>query len=95
MDRRKPMDRRTFVRMTAAGAAASLFQSRGNAQPAPKVQNVVFVHGLFADGSCWSQVIARLQAKGLRATSVQNPLTTLQEAVEATQRGWSRIHLAA
>jgi pimeloyl-ACP methyl ester carboxylesterase len=80
------MDRRTFVKMAAAGAAAPLLQSAANAQRAPKVQNVVFVHGLFADGSCWSEVIARLQAKGLRATSVQNPLTTLQEAVEATQR---------
>jgi pimeloyl-ACP methyl ester carboxylesterase len=80
------MDRRAFVKMAAAGAAAPLLQSGATAQPAPKVHNVVLVHGLFADGSCWSEVIARLQAKGLRATSVQNPLTTLQEAVEATQR---------
>jgi hypothetical protein len=29
-----------------------------------KTRNVVFVHGLFADGSCWSKVIARLQQKG-------------------------------
>jgi hypothetical protein len=28
------------------------------------------VHGLFADGSCWSEVIARLQAAGLNATAV-------------------------
>jgi pimeloyl-ACP methyl ester carboxylesterase len=79
------MDRRTFVGM-AAGATASLLQSHADAAPAPKVQNVVLVHGLFADGSCWSEVIARLQAKGLRATSVQNPLTTLQEAVASAQR---------
>jgi len=72
--------------MAAAGAVAPLFQSRANAQPPPKARNVVLVHGLFADGSCWSEVIARLQAKGIRATSVQNPLTTLQEGVEATQR---------
>jgi pimeloyl-ACP methyl ester carboxylesterase len=44
------------------------------------------VHGLFADGSCWSEVIGRLQAAGLNVTSVQNPLTTLPEAVaEARQ----------
>jgi len=43
------------------------------------------VHGLFADGSCWSEVIARLQPKGVRVTAVQNPLTTLQASVEATQ----------
>jgi hypothetical protein len=32
------------------------------------------VHGAYADGSCWSDVIGRLQAAGLRATAVQNPL---------------------
>jgi pimeloyl-ACP methyl ester carboxylesterase len=44
------------------------------------------VHGLFADGSCWSEVIPRLQAAGLNVTSVQNPLTTLPEAVASAQR---------
>ncbi len=46
----------------------------------------MLAHGLFADGSCWSKVIARLEAKGLHATAVQNPLTTLGDAVAATQR---------
>src|SRR4029450_3201626 len=48
--------------------------------------NVVFVHGLFADGSCWSKVIARLQQKGVNCTSVQNPLTSLHEASAAARR---------
>jgi len=59
------MNRRAFVSMVAAGAASTLF--RGNAaaaQPAPKARNVVLVHGLFADGSCWSEAIARSQAAG-------------------------------
>jgi FixJ family two-component response regulator len=43
-------------------------------------------HGLFADGSCWSKVIARLQQKGVNCTSVQNPLTSLREASEAARR---------
>jgi pimeloyl-ACP methyl ester carboxylesterase len=46
----------------------------------------VLVHGLFADGSSWSEVIPLLQARGLNVTSVQNPLTTLPEAVAAAQR---------
>jgi pimeloyl-ACP methyl ester carboxylesterase len=33
----------------------------------------VLVHGLFADGSSWSEVIPRLQAVGLNVTSVQTP----------------------
>ena len=80
------MDRRTFVGIVAAGAASPLLQRAATAQPVPRARNVVLVHGLFADGSCWTEVIARLQPKGLNVTSVQNPLTTLPEAVEAAQR---------
>jgi pimeloyl-ACP methyl ester carboxylesterase len=80
------MDRRTFVKMVAAGMAGPLLHDAAAAQSAPKASNVVLVHGLFADGSCWSEVIARLQQKGIRATAVQNPLTTLQAAVTATNR---------
>ncbi len=80
------MNRRTFVSMVAAGAASSAFQHAAYAQAAPKARNVVLLHGLFADGSCWSEVIARLQQKGIQATSVQNPLTSLQAGVEAARR---------
>jgi pimeloyl-ACP methyl ester carboxylesterase len=57
-----------------------------HAQPVTKALNVVLIHGLFADGSCWSDVIARLQAKNIQATAVQNPLTSLPESVAATRR---------
>jgi pimeloyl-ACP methyl ester carboxylesterase len=50
----------------------------------------VLVHGLFADGSSWSEVIPRLQAAGLNVTSVQNPLTTLGDAVAETRRVLAR-----
>ena len=46
--------------------------------------------GLFADGSCWSEVIRPLQAAGLKGTSVQNPLTTLDDAVAETRRALAR-----
>ena len=57
------MNRRAFTATLAAGAAASLFAARGMAATAalPKARNVVLVHGLFADGSCWTEVIARLR----------------------------------
>jgi pimeloyl-ACP methyl ester carboxylesterase len=82
------MDRRRFSTALLGAAAASLISARGMAAtPAPtKARNVVLVHGLFADGSCWSDVIARLQVAGLNVTSVQNPLTTLPEAVASAQR---------
>ena len=80
------MDRRTFVGLTAATAASSLVSRTASAQTTPKPKNVVLVHGLFADGSSWSEVIPRLQAAGLNVTSVQNPLTTLPDAVDAALR---------
>jgi pimeloyl-ACP methyl ester carboxylesterase len=84
------MDRRTFVALTAATAARSLLSRSAFAQTAPKAKNVVLVHGLFADGSSWSEVIPRLQAAGLNVTSVQNPLTTLPEAVASALRVLAR-----
>lgn len=39
------MDRRTFVSMMAASAASPLVQDAAAAQPAPKAQNIVLVHG--------------------------------------------------
>ena len=87
------MNRRTLSTLLAAGAAASLVSTRGMAAPAvmpTKARNIVLVHGLFADGSSWSEVIARLQAAGLNVTSVQNPLTTLPEAVASAERVLAR-----
>src|ERR1700741_5506841 len=79
------MNRRTLIGAAAAVAALPLLD-RASAQTPPKTRNVVFVHGLFADGSCWSTVIARLQQKGINCTSVQNPLTSLHEASEDARR---------
>src|SRR6201993_5262532 len=86
------INRRTLSAALLTGAAASMISTRGmaaNATP-PKARNVVLVHGLFADGSSWSEVIPRLQAAGLNVTSVQNPLTTLPEAVASAKRVLAR-----
>ena len=88
---RYAIDRRSFIGTLALGAASVLVPGAAIANPAPaKASNVVLVHGLFADGSCWSEVIARLQAAGLNATAVQNPLTTLPEAVASAERVLAR-----
>lgn len=84
------MDRRAFAGLTAATLGGLFLSRTGIAEPARKAKNVVLVHGLFADGSSWSEVIPRLQAAGLNVTSVQNPLTTLPEAVDATLRVLAR-----
>src|SRR6202451_2635735 len=79
------MNRRVFSTALATAAAASLISARGMAANSihAKARNVVLVHGLFADGSSWSEVIPRLQAASLNVTAVQNPLTTLPEAVDS------------
>jgi pimeloyl-ACP methyl ester carboxylesterase len=40
---------------------------------------VVLVHGAWADGSCWSNVILPLRCQGLKATAAPIPLTSLTE----------------
>jgi pimeloyl-ACP methyl ester carboxylesterase len=79
------MNRRHFVTTALAGATGQLLPRAAAAQATSPVRNVVLIHGLFADGSSWSEVIARLQSKGIRATAVQNPLTSLPDAVQATR----------
>jgi pimeloyl-ACP methyl ester carboxylesterase len=43
--------------------------------------NIVLVHGAWADGSCWSNVIERLQADGYKVTAPQLPETSLADDV--------------
>ena len=43
--------------------------------------NIVLVHGAWADGSCWSAVIERLQAAGHNVRAPQFPLTSLADDV--------------
>lgn len=50
-----------------------------NAKP-----TIVFVHGLWADGSSWNKVISPLVAEGYDVIAVQNPTTSLEADVAAT-----------
>lgn len=81
------MERRTFNTALLAALAATAIPSSAK-EPATrlKARNVVLVHGLFADGSSWLETIPHLQSAGLNVTSVQNPLTTLDEAVASCRR---------
>ena len=48
------------------------------------VKNVVLVHGAFADGSGWKALYNVLTKKGYNVTVVQNPLSSLEDDVNAT-----------
>lgn len=41
-----------------------------------ELPNIVLVHGAWADGSCWDEVIGSLQAKGYKVTAPQFPETS-------------------
>jgi pimeloyl-ACP methyl ester carboxylesterase len=43
--------------------------------------NIVLIHGAWADGSCWSGVIERLQTDGFQVRAPQFPLTSLADDV--------------
>ena len=66
------MNRRTLIGVAAAVAAFPMLNRIASAQTSLKTKNVVFVRGLFADGSCWSKVIARLRQIGVNCANVQN-----------------------
>jgi pimeloyl-ACP methyl ester carboxylesterase len=52
--------------------------------------NIVLVHGAWADGSCWSNVIERLQADGYKVTAPQLPETSLADDVATVRNVLSR-----
>ncbi len=47
---------------------------------------VVLVHGAWADGSCWRNIILPLRKEGLKVTCAPIPLTSLSEDISALQR---------
>jgi pimeloyl-ACP methyl ester carboxylesterase len=52
--------------------------------------NIVLVHGAWADGSCWSAVVQRLQAAGYHVTAPQFPETSLADDVARLRHVLSR-----
>lgn len=70
-------------------AAASLSALSGTAIAAPAtgaVRNIVLVHGAFADGSGWQKVSDILIKDGYTVSVVQQPMTSLEDDVIATNR---------
>jgi pimeloyl-ACP methyl ester carboxylesterase len=80
------LSRKLFSGLLAIIAIASAIPSLLEARDIPVAKNVVLVHGLYADGSSWIDVIPYLQRAGLNVTAVQNPLTSLADDVAATRR---------
>jgi pimeloyl-ACP methyl ester carboxylesterase len=53
--------------------------------------SIVFVHGLWADGSCFSKVISPLQAEGYQVLASQHSLDTLERDVATVTSTMGRV----
>ncbi|MFB7784898.1 alpha/beta fold hydrolase [Streptomyces vinaceus] len=57
----------------------------------PSKPSIVFAHGLWADGSCYSKLIPALQHDGHEVVSAQNALDSLEGDVDAVRRALARV----
>jgi len=56
----------------------------------PQNPTIVLVHGAWADGSCWKDLILPLERHGLRVICAPIPLTLLNDDVSALSRALGR-----
>ena len=54
--------------------------------------SVVLVHGAWADGSSWNDIIGPLLSKGLNVLAAPIPLTSLSDDIAALDRALERTH---
>ena len=57
--------------------------------------SIVFVHGIWADGSCFSKVIPTLRAEGYEVMASQHSLDTLEGDVATVTRTLGRVSAPA
>ncbi|MCS3468901.1 pimeloyl-ACP methyl ester carboxylesterase [Pseudomonas sp. JUb42] len=81
----------TTVLLRVAIAAAFAMTTSAYASAAVPTKNIVLVHGAFADGSGWKSVTEILQKDGFTVSIVQEPETSLEDDVAATNRAIDRL----
>jgi pimeloyl-ACP methyl ester carboxylesterase len=70
----------------AREASASAGASSGKRGTNAANTTIVLVHGAWADGTAWQEIIPLLQREGYKVVAVQNPLTSMPNDVETTKR---------
>src|ERR1700752_4119712 len=102
-------NRRQFLLATGNTVAAGVIANSGrlinnftSPQPHQKESNmkdtkpsIVFCHGIWADGSCFSKVIPALQAEGHQCIAAQYSLNTTADDVATVKRPLSRVNSPA
>ncbi|MBZ9936919.1 alpha/beta hydrolase [Mesorhizobium sp. BR1-1-16] len=66
--------------------AAAISTASMSAAVAADAPSIVLVHGAWANGSSWSEVIPLLQEHGLHVVAVHNPSSSFEADVAATRR---------
>lgn len=59
--------------------------------PSSNPGSIILVHGAWADGSCWSNIILPLRSQGFNVTAAPIPLTSLSDDTAALQRVIERM----
>jgi pimeloyl-ACP methyl ester carboxylesterase len=72
------------------GMALAAASNEGPAKATSK-PSIVFSHGIWADGSCFSKVVPALQAEGYDVMCAQYGLDTAKGDVDATLRTFGRV----
>ena len=72
--------------LAAAVLAAIAVASTASAARANPLENIVLVHGAWADSSGWMAVFEELSRQGFNVTMVQQPETSFADDVNATTR---------
>ena len=81
------MTRNSISKLCFSGGLLILFCCAASAQNEKhRIQNIVLVHGAWADGSGWKGVYEILLKDGYNVSIVQEPETSFKEDVAATKR---------
>ena len=90
--------RRMLVRGGVAAAsfvlpqiAAQAATEKGAKQMSSTKPSIVFCHGIWADGSCFSKLIPTLQAEGHDVIAAQYGLDTLKADVDSSMAAIERV----
>jgi pimeloyl-ACP methyl ester carboxylesterase len=71
----------------SAAALASLSGQASKMSEFPQNSTIILVHGAWADGSCWRNIILPLERRGFRVICAPIPLTSLTN--DATALSWA------
>ena len=74
----------------AAPSAASSSVPASKSIEFPANSTIVMVHGAWADGSCWRNIVLPLERRGLGVTCSPIPMTTLRDDIAALRHALER-----